>query len=137
MKQRARVKLVCAAICVASGVLCALNRAPEWAAVQLTAGMVVWRVRFAFPLQANDVNDLLATLRDTRNADEERPAMIRATVTPNLIAVPLSSESRWMQAAIAFRDEMEADRWRQLTTALRHQPHPAVSATVTTKISRT
>ena len=135
MKQRARVKLVCPAVCVASGVLCALNRAPEWATVQLTAAMVVWRVRFAFPLQANDVNDLIATLRDTRNADEERPAMIRAVVTPNLIAVP-SSATRWIQTAIAFRDEMESDRWRQLTTALRHQPNPAASATVTTKISR-
>ena len=123
------------AICLASGLLCALNRAPEWATLQVIAAIVVWRVRFGLPLAADGVNALLAKLRDARHAEEPRPAMICATVTPNVIAVP-SSASRWSLTAIAFRDEMGADQWRQVSTALRHQPRPVLSFWLTTKSSR-
>jgi len=135
VKQRSRVKLVCVAVCVASGVLCALNRAPEWAAVQVVAAIVVWWVRFGKSLAADDVNALLDRLRDTRHAEEPRPAMIPATVMPNVIAVP-SAARRWTRTAMAFRDEMAADRWRQLSTALRHQPRPAMSFTLSIKSNR-
>ena len=75
-------------------------------------------------------------LRDARSGEQARTAMIRATVMPNVIAVP-SSAKRWTQTAIAFRDEMTTDRWRQVATALRHQSRPAVSSAASTKIGRT
>ncbi len=138
MLHRSRLKLFCVAICVASALLCALNRAPVLAVVQTIAAMAVWRVRFGRALESNDVGALIARLRDARNAEEGNLAMIRATVTPNVMAVPTPSSqaSRWSQIAMAFRDEMTADRWRQLTTALRHQPRPVVPAALATKNRR-
>ena len=136
MTQRARAKLSCVAICAASALLCALNRAPMLAGLQGLAAIVIWRARFGQSLGANDTDALMVKLRDARSGEQARTAMIRATVMPNVIAVP-SSAKRWRQTAIAFRDEMTTDRWRQVATALRHQSRPAASSSLTTKISRT
>lgn len=135
VKQRARAKLFCVVVCLASALLCALNRAPVLAVVHIVAALVIWRVRFGMPLESTDVVVLIATLRDARNAEEASPTMIRATVMPNVIAVP-SSPMRWHQTAIAFRDEMVADQWRQIATSLRHQPRADASLTLLKKISR-
>ena len=118
--------------------MCALNRAPVLAAVQAVVATLIWRVRFGLALEPNDVDAFIANLRDARAAEEASPAMIRATLAPDFIAVPVQSRSakRWIQTAIAFRDEMAADRWRNLKTALRHQPQPVVSSVPITRISR-
>ena len=124
---------------MASVLLCALNRAPVLAMLQGIAALVIWRLRFGRTLALHDLDALLGELRDARTAGKLRTPMRRATVTPNVIAVP-SSANRWTQVATAFRDEMVPDQWRQLTTALRHQPRPphrTLSAWVSTKFSRT
>lgn len=136
MTLRTRAMLVYGAICAASAVLCAVNHAPWLAAVEGIAAIVVWRVRFAQSLASPEVDALIARLRDARTAEEARPAMIRATVTANVIAVPMRSSRgpRWRRTAIAFRDEMTEIQWRQVTTALRHQRRPVLSQALTPKI---
>ena len=124
---------------MASVLLCALNRAPVLAMLQGIAALVIWRLRFGRTLALHDLDALLGELRDARTAGKLRTPMRRATVTQNVIAVA-SSANRWTQVATAFRDEMVPDRWRQLNTALRHQPRPphrTLSAWVSTKFSRT
>ena len=124
---------------MASVLLCALNRAPVLAMLQGIAALVIWRLRFGRTLALHDLDALLGELRDARTAGKLRTPMRRATVTPNVIAVA-SSANRWTPVATAFRDEMVPDRWRQVTTALRHQPRPphrTLSAWVSTKFSRT
>ena len=133
MRHRSRVKLVGAAICVASALLCGLNHAPIVAAVQGVAAIVVWRVRFGLLLESSDVEALLARLRDARTAEQTHSGGTRAAVVPGVIVARALSPSttRWAQFAIAFRDEVTADRWRQLTTALRHQPRPITRSRLT------
>jgi hypothetical protein len=133
--QRSRAKLVCIAVCIVTAVLCALSRAPVLAVVHGIVAMVIWHLRFGRPLQSNDMDGLVVKLRDARLAEDAGPAMIGATVMQNIIAVPLSA-SRWAPTAIAFRDEMTVDRWRQLATALRHQSRPALASALITKIGR-
>ena len=139
MRQRSHVKLVGVAICLGSALLCALNHAPIVAAVQGIAAIVVWRFRFGLLLDSSNVEALLARLRDARTAEQTRSTATRATVVPSGIVVPTPSPSttRWAQFAIAFRDEVTADRWRELTTALRHQPRAVTRSRLTGKTGRT
>jgi hypothetical protein len=80
------------------------------------------------------VDVLIGKLRDARTAEAEMPATIRATAMSNVIAVS-SSSRRWAKTALAFRDEMTADQWRRVTTALRHQPRPPALSVLTAKNS--
>ena len=130
--QRSRAKLLCIAVCAASALLCALNRAPVLAVVNGMAALVVLRVRFGLALEPSDVDTLIGKLRNARTAEEATPSTIRATVMSNVIAVP-SSAKRWVKTATAFRDEITTDQWRRLITALRHQPRPTALSALTIK----
>lgn len=136
MTQRSRAKLLYVAVCAASALLCALNRAPVLAVVNGVAALVVFRVRFGLALESPDVDTLIGELRDARTAEAEMPSTIRATVMSNFIAVP-SSAKRWVSTGTAFRDEITSDQWRRVTTALRHQPRPTAWSALTTKNSGT
>ena len=134
--RRLLLQRACVAVCVAGATLCALNRAPVLAAAQCVAGFVVYRARFGRALASGDAETLMATLRDVRADDEARIGMIRGTVTPNLMLVPMqwSRQSHWTRTAITFRDEMSPSKWRQLSTALRHQPYAITPAVLIKKI---
>ena len=130
--RRSRAKLFCVVICVASALLCALSRAPMLAAMQGLAAVLIWRLRFGQTLEANDFDRLVIALRDARSGDQPRINMIRATALTSVIAVA-SSAKRLMQFALAFRDEMTVDQWRQMSTALRHQPRRALPSMLARK----
>ena len=134
--QRSRAKLGYVAIGVVSAVLCALNHAPMLAVAQGIAAIALCRVRFGQSLEPPEVDALIASLRDARMAEKTRPTMMRAMVTANVIAVPMRTSriGRWRRTAIAFRDELTAILWLQLTTALRHQPRPDLTSALTPKI---
>ena len=134
--QRSRAKLLCIAVCAASALLCALNRAPVLAVVYCMAALMVCRVRFGLALEPSDVDTLIGKLRDARTAEAEMPSTIRATVMSNVIAVPASAR-HWVKTATAFRDEITTDQWRRVTTALRHQQRPTALSALTTKNSGT
>ena len=134
--QRSRAKLLCIAVCAASALLCALNRAPVLAVVNGMAALVVLRVRFGLALEPSDVDTLIGKLRNARTAEEATPSTIRATVMSSVIAVPPSAR-QWVKTAIAFRDEITTDQWRRVTTALRHQQRPTALSALTTKNSGT
>ena len=102
------------------------------AVAHVIAALVIGRTRFGWPLDVDRVNTLMFTLRDARHAKDVSPVAIRATVMTNVIAVRLPS-ARWMRIFIAFRDEMTANQWRDLTTALRHQPRRSVRWTLVKK----
>ena len=136
MTQRSRAKLLYVAVCAASALLCALNRAPVLAVVNGVAALVVFRVRFGLALESPDVDTLIGELRDARTAEAEMPSTIRATAMSNVMAVP-SSAKRWVKTATAFRDEITTDQWRRVTTALRHQQRPTALSALTTKNSGT
>ena len=138
LTQRARAKLLCVAVCLASALLCALNHALVVAAAQGIAAIVVWRMRFGLRLESSEANALIARLREAR-LEQARPEVTRAMVMPKVIAVSVQSlgAKRWTPTAIAFRDEMTVDRWRRVTIALRHQPRQALLSALTTKIGGT
>lgn len=136
MTQRSRAKLLYVAVCAASALLCALNRAPVLAVVNGVAALVVFRARFGLALESPDVDTLIGELRDARTAEAEMPSTIRATVMSNVIAVPASAR-HWVKTATAFRDEITTDQWRRVTTALRHQQRPTALSALTTKNSGT
>ena len=69
--QRSQAKLLYAAVCAASALLCALNRAPVLAVVNGVAALVVFRVRFGLALESPDVDTLIGKLRDARTAEAE------------------------------------------------------------------
>ena len=133
---RSRAKLLCIAVCAASALLCALNRAPVLAVVNGMAALVVCRVRFGLALESSDVDALIGKLRDARTAEAATSLTICATVMSNVIAVP-SSAKQWVKTATAFRDEITTDQWRRVITALRHQPRPTALSALTTKNSGT
>jgi hypothetical protein len=115
-----------------------LNRSPVLAVGLAVAAIVVWRVRFGRSLKTPEIDALMIQLQDARAARTVREtgsAATRATVMANVIALPMQSprRARWTGTATMCRDEVSEDRWRQLITALRHQPRQAESAAQMTK----
>lgn len=124
---RSKVKFLCVFVCALSAGLCTVRGAPWTAAALAIAGLLVWRTHFGERVKSADMLAAIRRLREARAERAVNTAMVRATVTPQLICLPLKdTPKRWLSgSSIAFRDELSATGWRELATLLRHQPVPS------------
>lgn len=112
---------------VFSGVMCVLNDAPWLAIGQWLAAFTLALSRFGRPTESSAFDALHRTLREAYRDDKQRLGAIRATVTSTavFVAAPIANRAWWRRSTVAFRDEVDADRWREVVTALRHQRRSA------------